>query len=269
MPTSSSIITTIDDISVPFERLYDYTKGSADPSGAQTTESFKVAYSDIFPFIRQVAGGTPRAVGSLLVFPSPLQMPENPYFFAQGLDWESDGVDTTAGSTVGNPCYGFARVRVHFATLPYPSDKFFAVEQRGTAQEVTIPGAPYSFNTSGKKIDQDYGVKLGSTELSITWYNLAEVNWAAASPLLGTVNSEVFDPYGDGSFLSDVGTLLFNTIESSYQHDFAGNVKYQARYSFLFRSQPWNYALDGSTGNWDLVVPQPYSSADHNSLFLA
>lgn len=261
-----SLITTVNDITVDYTRQFSATTGTADQKGATAVEVFYVAYTDLFPFIQQVAGGVPQQVGGNLVFPTPLQLPENPFLFAQSLTWEAIGAKETSTNQFTDPCYLGARVTVNFSTINYQVDgdmPFVSVERKGSTNFVTLPQYFYRF-ASGNRVDQNVGVLLGQTEYAVTFHNLAVIQWDNIFPFLGCVNSAAF-------LDSPPGSVLFASMDDSAENDFAGNIKYTARLSFIFRSQPWNYALNPATTSWEAIDDGsgngPYPFVDFNQLF--
>lgn len=267
---------TLDDISVGWSFLnnpdgnggysFDVTE-----EGRTDVIAFKVAFNDLETFVNEVKG-YPVSYGSstsgTITRNVPMQHPWNKKLYAVRISGEGLGAENSP--TRSKP-YPYALVRVTFGTLTWepedPSTPFLDIEIQGGGNYITLPGVPFTYATSGKPLEQDFGKMVGELAFSVTRYDVPDLDrfQAIANPLKTMVNSAALT-IGNTTYAAE--TVLFPTYSASRQNTGLGQRKHKVTLQLIQRDLNWNKVLAPS-GSYDYLTPKPYDQGDLSVLFSA
>jgi len=148
---------------------------------------------------------------------------------------------------------GLARVEATYRPLEYDPDDQVIYEESidGAGQFLTLPGRPYT--VGGVPIGQDIAIYMPQINVQRT-FRFASYIDDRIFTTAGKVNDATFKGQA-------AGTWLFGEPQVRVTRTALGTITRDVTVSLIWRSQPWNYVLNPSTGTWGLVSPTIYSSA--------
>ncbi len=261
-------------LTVPFTRLDRRAEGaSAACSGSGDlrtrikSEVYKIAFSDLMMFEKQIAG-LPTNVGTgsgSIIQNQPLRHWYDPSCYYASHSWFGIGPTEIPASP-----YEFAIVTVNFATPSYSfsgDTPYFSRRTRLSGVAVTCPSAVYKF-ADNLAADQGVAQLIAQREILLTWHNLPFLNDAKATLYINKTNTSTFLGF-------DPGTVLFVGTENDAGTIFGEGQRYDVVYSFLWRQIEWNkfrrpdtgawaYVFDGASGSGNKV----FADADLSQLFV-
>lgn len=233
---------------------------SATLQGVGSRKGYLCNWTDRFTVARGLLGfKTTTSVGGTISITAPSRHPELLNCYCTQVEFEPVGTPSQGASQLAfSQCivwgiYGSMNF-TWGAGDPYqnidPSTQFVYARQTldiGT-EVITIPGTKLKYSGGGP-LEQDYGLKLALVDMNITLYQVPYLPAQAIIPLAGAINSSTFLGVA-------AGYLLFNGIHNEMQVAVDGSYTQDISYSFTYRSQPWDYAYDGSSGrnNWYKVL---------------
>lgn len=278
-----SPITTLANVTVPYQRLLDSTEASVDESGVTASATFNVlSAEDAWQFVRDCAGtiqnlGTP---DTPLYYKIPLQYPENHDLFAstarieyrRARQFPATGAGAwnySGPSGLGPNPYGGAKVTIGFKFYAwnFQDAQWSSRQLRQSANFVTLPYRVYSF-ADGTQTGADMGFLVPEQDLLYTRYWIPDLSYIEPTiySMVGRVNSEPFGPNN-----LDPGTVLFLGGDTDQSRSVFGQLSQNVQMAFRWRYIPWNYFMhpNGTSGFqpvYDGAGNQPYPAIDLNAL---
>lgn len=240
-------MSTILDLPASFQyRLHESTTEGFDRAsgGYFATGSWYGPWNERKQFL-QVVGGLPETVtyptGGTATRIVPLKYPAYPRCYADRAQLRGDGASRLGTSGEGIE-YDWAIVTVDFKTFQYDMDGAYPLvteELDGGSEFVTRPGSAYVFPSDSKKVNQDIGVHMPTTDFSLTFHNVPgplTTRKALWQTLQGRVNTTTFYDYAPG-------TVQYVGVGTTTQYDTAGQYRYEVVHRFKFRWVPHNMIM--------------------------
>lgn len=214
-------------------------------SGWTAEISFLVPYGEQTTKFLLMAGGTPVTVGNATRV-VPLIHPDYSALLCTHLRAEGFG---TPSFTEEGPLWSHSRIRATFTGVPFPTDNsepFMTRNVRKTGEYITIPGSAFVFPSDGTPIQQDSGVFVPTTALTITLYFCPTLKDDVSDGLIGCVNLLPF-------LGRPTGTVRYDGMESELSTLANGQITYTKTQSYVFRPVPHNQVLRPN-GVWEAPV---------------
>jgi hypothetical protein len=282
------MLTTLRDITVPFQELYGQDSGSiveedVNYQGATATKSFLVDWDQRWQFIIQVMGRVSLTGGSggTIATYSPLVYPDYPALFCKAANIKGYG-DFGGGFNNGYSQirYDHAIVTLTFGTVAYNYDgsmdpngttpgTYRSVAMEFGSQMLELPAGAYRYGSGGPPVTKGVGRIVPTANVTITQHFAPYIPFGTIFALVGNVNSQTF-------YFAPAGYVLF--LGCSSQADFSvtsdtssWTVMQQITYKFAYRAIKWNQIMtENGSGFADIVDGSgngPYPTADLNTLF--
>lgn len=239
------------------EIVRDYSE-SADLRGLGSRKGFLCNWTDRFTVARGLLGlVSTSGVGGSITLTAPLRHPELYNCYCTGVEFEPVGVPSQGTYQLAfTNCIVWAIYGSMNFTWgspdPYqnidPTRPFIYAEQEldiGTSV-VTIPGSKLKFSGGGA-MDQDYGLPIAIVDMKITLHRVPYLPAQAIISKAGAINNATYLGVA-------AGYLLFNAASNRMVSMSDGTNTQSITYSFSYRSQPWDYAYDGSQNAWVKVL---------------
>ena len=219
---------------------------------ATATMTFSCDYADLQQFLNVVCG-LPVQIGTggvSILRIVPLIHPVYPAMLAQRFDVEAKGYNAAKDTGSLLIPYLKAVITVQFGTVPYPlqgtveDQAFMKLSVKHSAETYTIPNTAYIL--SGVPLQQDVGITVGTTAISLTLYQCPSRSDQLLGPYQGYINNAEFLGY-------EAGCVRFDGAEQDMELSMNGNLTYTKSMNFTYRRIGWNYALN-HVGEWDTPV---------------
>lgn len=250
------------------EIVADYEESAEWSSGPSGTKSFLCSWADRYTVANGLLGlSTTVSVGGVITLNLPMQHPQIPTIFVQGITIKPAGPFFQGTG----PQFAFpqAVITAHYARVPWnfsgidyqqinPATPFIYAKQniRFENQTITVQGKDAWWKTaeSGKNVTtgQSYGFPICVVQLEIT---LIHIPYLPAQAIFTAANA----PLNSVEWLNCApGTLFFRGAENEQVFDAAGNANANLRLAFSYRPiAPWDQDWHGSPlspPQWDTVV---------------
>lgn len=258
---------------------------------------FMIPWSNSIDFAVELLGGY-RNIGGTFNFTGPSSFPGVPQAICRDAQFDpfpDDKIDTNAGATLASntnqPPYAIVTAQYTIeqnnngqqkrSDQPsVPNGTYLTYNGNLGAEYMTIPGRTFVWYLTGEPVAPDVnpGILIPTEDFTLSWervpYQL--VPWTAIRNARGRVNSS--------TFMGHVAeTVLFLGAQTTYEHQFSGDVLMKLIYNFKVREVKstagstlfgWNhfYCETADSGeHWLKVADEdanfPYATADLTTLF--
>ena len=257
-------------MAVTYEEQVGSCKVSFSGGSVSGTRIFKVAWSDVWDFAKELKGGYRDVDGDYI---EPARHPYLDYLYCLDVDVDpiiTDGITETTNATGLYIVYEWAKVTAKYGILLNVADEDpETIEEESlsvAAEMLTLPSDEYEWTGDSVAIKGDVlpGKISTTTQFSVTKYHVASLPDSTVSGLVGKVNNATWRGYG-------AGLALFAGAEARRSITTEGTEDWELTYSFLIKAQSWNNVYRDSTGAFAAVRTRTghdpiYESGDFTDL---